>query len=75
MRNPTFDTRRHRPDVATAAAPGISAGTMVALLLGMLLLAMFAWWAIAVTGDTGFGVAVTNLLRGTSPHFCQVNAC
>ena len=76
MRNPTFDTRRHRLDAATAtAAPGISAGAMVGLLLGILLLAMFTWWAIAVTGDTGLGVAITNLLRGTAPHFCQVNAC
>ena len=48
---------------------------MVALLLGILLFAMLALWAIAVTGDTGLGSAVTSLLRGESPHFCQINTC
>ena len=72
----TWDTRReHRFDTAVAAAPGISAGAMVALLLGILLFAMLALWAIAVTGDTGLGSAVTSLLRGQSPHFCQINTC
>ena len=64
MRNPTFDTRRHRLDVATTAAPGISAGAMVSLLLGILLLGL-SWWSEgmrhSVSGVFNVGLGVMGL--------------
>ena len=76
-------TRDRRPlDTAVATPTGIGTGAMVALLLGVLLLAMLALWAIAQPGQIGdfsFGfldslAAGVRRLAGT-PHYCQVNTC
>jgi hypothetical protein len=49
-------------------------------MLGVLLLAMLAWWAIAQTSQSGVFSSgwlgpVGDLFRGTPQHFCRVNTC
>ena len=42
---------------------GTSAGTVVALVLGLLLLSLLAVWAIAQAGDWSFGQSATSVCQ------------
>lgn len=54
----------------TANIPQVAAGTVVALVLGLVLLSMLAWWAIAQMD--GVDLLSANSL---SNHFCRYTTC
>jgi len=72
---------RDRSDLPAIAAPtpAVGTGTVVMLMLGVLLLAMLAWWAVARTAESGILSSalapIGDLFRGSTQHFCRVNTC